>query len=363
MVPSGEVAFEAESRACPEDGAHAWTPILARYREPDPRRSVLELTATVVPLVLLWLAALTAAGRGWWWWSLALTAPAAAFLVRLFMIQHDCGHGACFRRRAANDWVGRTIGVVTLTPYHCWRALHASHHASSGNLDRQGFGGIETLAVADYLALSRAGRLRYRLFRHPLVQFGLGPAYLFLLQQRVPFGLMRKGWRPWVSAMGSNLAFIAFAAAASALFGTAAFLLVYFLTLMLAATVGVWLFYVQHQFERTFWARDAAWDLHEAALFGSSHLDLPQPLRWFTANIGVHHVHHLNSRIPFYRLGEVLRDHPELKACRRLKLWESFSCVRLVLWDEATRRLVSFGELREALSRGHEPAPAWGGRR
>jgi omega-6 fatty acid desaturase (delta-12 desaturase) len=242
--------------------------------------------------------------------------------------------------------VGRAIGVITLTPYDCWRRLHASHHAGSGNLDRRSFGGIETLAVADYLALSRMDQLRYRLFRHPLVQFGLGPAYLFLLQQRVPFGLMRKGWRPWASAMGTNLAFAGFAAGGVALFGAATFLLTYLLTLMLAAAVGVWLFYVQHQFEHTFWARDEAWDLHEAALHGSSHLDLPPLLRWFTANIGVHHVHHLDSRVPFYRLGEVLRDHPELWACNRLTLAESFRQGRRALWDEATGRLVSFRDLR-----------------
>ncbi|WP_205598004.1 fatty acid desaturase [Caulobacter sp. 17J65-9] len=281
-----------------------------------------------------------------WWWGLLLTIPAAAFLVRLFMIQHDCGHGAFFRRRATNDWVGRVAGVLTLTPYDCWRRLHASHHAGSGNLERDAFGGIETLAVADYLALSWPRRLRYRLFRHPLVQLGLGPAYLFLLQQRVPFGLMRKGWRPWGSAMGTNLAFVGFAAAGAALFGAKAFLLAYFVTLMLAATAGVWLFYVQHQFERTFWARDADWDLHVAALHGSSYYDLPQPLRWFTADIGVHHVHHLNSRIPFYRLREVLRDRPELATCGRLGLIESVRSVRLALWDEETGRLIAFRDLR-----------------
>jgi omega-6 fatty acid desaturase (delta-12 desaturase) len=333
------------SRAYEVIDARALARDIARYRDSDLRRSLGEILVTAGPLALLWLLAGAAVARGWWW-GLLLTLPAAGFLVRLFMIQHDCGHGAFFRRRAANDWVGRAIGVITLTPYDCWRRLHASHHAGSGNLDRRSFGGIETLAVADYLALSRTDQLRYRLFRHPLVQFGLGPAYLFLLQQRVPFGLMRKGWRPWVSAMGANLAFAGFAAGGAALFGAAAFLLTYLLTLMLAAAVGVWLFYVQHQFEHTFWARDEAWDLHEAALHGSSHLDLPPLLRWFTANIGVHHVHHLDSRVPFYRLGEVLRDHPELTACNRLTLTESFRQGRRALWDEATKRLVSFRDLR-----------------
>ncbi|MBC6983563.1 fatty acid desaturase [Caulobacter sp. 17J80-11] len=331
----------------PDEAAQAWPRTLAVYRTPSTRRGLWELVVTAGPLALLWGLAWTTLERGWWW-GLLLAVPAAGFLVRLFMIQHDCGHGAFFPRRAANDWVGRAIGVLTLTPYDCWRRQHASHHAGSGNLDRDAFGGIETLAVADYLAMSWPRRLRYRLFRHPLVQFGLGPAYLFLLQQRVPFGFMRKGWRSWISAMGTNLAFAAFAAAGAALFGTAAFLGVYLLTLMLAATAGVWLFYVQHQFERTFWARDGEWVLQEAALKGSSYYELPTPLRWLTANIGVHHVHHLNSRIPFYRLYDVLKDHPELTRQGRLTLRESLGCVRLALWDEASGRLVSFRDLRRA---------------
>jgi omega-6 fatty acid desaturase (delta-12 desaturase) len=325
--------------------ARTWMQILARYREPARGRSVVELAITVVPLVLLWIAMWETLDIGYWV-SLPLALPAAGFLVRLFMIQHDCGHGAFFRHRLANDWVGRVLGVLTMTPYDLWRRTHAIHHATSGNLDRRGIGDVDTLTVREYLALSRWGRLRYRLYRHPAVMFGIGPAYLFLLQQRLPIGLMRGGWRPWVSTMATNAAIAAVVATLMWLMGVGPFLLVHLPVMLIAAAIGVWLFYVQHQFQETIWAHDRSWSLHEAALHGSSHYDLPAILRWFTADIGVHHVHHLCSRIPYYRLQRVLRDHPELGEVGRLTLWQSFRCVRLVLWDETQRRLISFREMR-----------------
>jgi omega-6 fatty acid desaturase (delta-12 desaturase) len=326
--------------------ARTWTQILARYREPARWRSVVELAITVVPLVLLWIAMWAILYVGYYWFSLLIAVPAAGFLVRLFMIQHDCGHGAFFRHRLANDWVGRVLGVLTMTPYDLWRRTHAIHHATSGNLDRRGIGDVDTLTVREYLALSRWGRLRYRLYRHPAVMFGLGPAYLFLLQQRLPIGLMRGGWRPWISTMATNAAIAAIVATLMWVMGIGTFLLVHLPVMLIAAAIGVWLFYVQHQFQDTLWVPDPNWTLHEAALYGSSHYDLPAVLRWFTADIGVHHVHHLCSRIPYYRLQRVLRDHPELQDVGRLTLWQSFRCVRLVLWDETQRRLVSFREMR-----------------
>jgi omega-6 fatty acid desaturase (delta-12 desaturase) len=262
------------------------------------------------------------------------------------MIQHDCGHGAFFRGRRANDWVGRVIGVLTLTPYDYWRRTHALHHATSGNLDRRGFGDIETLTVAEFRAKTAWQRFRYRLYRHPVVMFGLAPAYLFLLHHRLPVGLMRDGWRPWMSPMATNAGVVVLGAAIIWPVGLGPFLLVQAPITLLAASIGIWLFYVQHQFEETYWEHDEAWSFHESALHGSSHYDLPLVLRWFTANIGLHHLHHLSSRIPYYRLPEVLRDRPELADVGRLTLWESLKSVRLVLWDEERRRLVSFRELR-----------------
>jgi len=323
----------------------ALTQDLAGYREPHHGRSVVEILITIVPLVLLWLSMWFALKLGYGLYLL-LAVPAAGFLVRLFMIQHDCGHGAFFRHRFANDWVGRGIGVLTMTPYDFWRRTHAVHHASSGNLDRRGIGDVDTLTVGEYLSLSRWGRLRYRVYRHPLVMFGFGPAYLFFLQHRLPVGLMRAGWQPWLSTMATNLSIVLVAAVTIWAIGFGPFLLVQVPVMLISASLGVWLFYVQHQFEDTFWAADKTWNLHEAALHGSSHYDLPVVLRWFTANIGVHHVHHLCSRIPFYRLPGALRRHPELAKIGRLTLVQSILCVRLVLWDEAARRLISFRELR-----------------
>jgi acyl-lipid omega-6 desaturase (Delta-12 desaturase) len=331
----------------------ALTRSLARYREPSHGRSVVEILITVVPFVGLWALMCLAVHIGYGLYLL-LAVPAAGFLVRLFMIQHDCGHGSFFRHRLMNDWLGRAIGVFTLTPYDFWQRTHSAHHASSGNLDRRGLGDVDTLTVDEYLALSRWGRLRYRMYRHPLVMFGLGPAYLFFLRQRLPFGLMRGGWRPWLSTMATNLAIVLLAAVTIRAVGLGPFLLVHLPIMLIGASFGVWLFYVQHQFEGTFWAHEKVWNVQEAALHGSSHYDLPIVLRWFTANIGLHHVHHLCSRIPFYRLPLALRQHPDLANVGRLTLAQSLSCVRLVLWDETARRLISFRELRIQL--GAAPA-------
>ena len=325
--------------------ASAWTRILARYREPNGGRSIVELAITAGALTLSWVLMWKALDVGYWL-CLLLAVPTAGFLVRLFMIQHDCGHGAFFRHRFANDWLGRVLGVLTFTPYDFWRRTHALHHASSGNLERRGIGDIETLTVREYLALPGWRRLGYRLYRHPVVMFGVGPAYLFILQFRLPVGLMRGGWMPWVSTMATNLAIAVAVAAMMWLVGIGPFLLVHLPIIMIGASIGVWLFYVQHQFEDTFWAESQTWNLHEAALHGSSYYDLPAILRWFTANIGVHHVHHLCSKIPYYRLPSVLHDYPELGRVGRLTLTESFRCVRLVLWDESQQRLISFREMR-----------------
>ena len=340
---------DAVSPAVPARDAHAWPQLLARYRQPSTGRSIVEIAITVVPLAALWALAWATLDIGYWL-ALPLAIAAGCFLVRLFAIQHDCSHGAFFRHRQANDWIGRVLSVMTLTPYGVWRRTHATHHASTGNLDRRGLGDVDTLTVDEYRARSMWGRLRYRLYRHPLVMFGVGPAYLFFLQHRLPVGLMRGGWRPWISTQGTNLSIALIAALLIWLIGIKAFLLVHLPIMLLAASIGVWLFYVQHQFENTSWADDEDWNLHAAALHGSSHYDLPAFLRWFTANIGVHHVHHLCSLIPYYRLPRVLDDHPELRSVGRVTLLESFRCVRLTLWDERQRRLVSFRDARQSSS-------------
>jgi omega-6 fatty acid desaturase (delta-12 desaturase) len=320
-----------------------WHKALGAYRRPSHFRSSLELAVTAVPFLLLWASALASLALGHWW-GVLLTFPAAAFLVRLFMIQHDCGHGSFFRRRPINDWIGRIIGVLTLTPYDYWRRTHAAHHAGAGNLDQRGMGDLVTLTVAEYRQLPKWRRLGYRLYRNPIFLFGLGPGITFLLKHRLPMGLMRNGARPWISAMATNAAIAVGAAAVILVVGIGPFLLVQLPITLIAGTVGVWLFYVQHQFEDTYWEEGRDWQFEDGALQGSSHYDLPAVLRWFTANVGIHHVHHLASRVPFYRLARILSDFPELREQGRITLLQSFRTVRLALWDHRRRRLISFRE-------------------
>ena len=308
-------------------------------------RSVWELTATLVPFFALILAMLWAVSAGYFA-ALLLLPVSGLLLLRTFIIQHDCGHGAYLAKRTSNDWLGRMLGVLTFTPYDCWRRSHTLHHASTGNLDARGFGDVDTLTVAEFRALKPFQRLMYRVYRHPVILFGIAPAYLFMLRHRLPIGLMRDGRQYWVSALGTNLAMAGMFAALMAFFGVGATLMVLLPTVLVAATAGVWLFYVQHQFEQAHWDKADAWKFHEAALYGSSHLDLPQPLRWFTGNIGMHHVHHLASRIPFYRLPNVLDAYPQLASLNRMTIREAFKPFLLTLWDEDQRRLISFREAK-----------------
>ena len=325
--------------------AQTWTSRLAAYKNPDNPRGVYEIVVTLIPFVACWYAVwvLVQVNVG-----LAFLAaiPAAGLMVRLFMIQHDCGHGGMFTSRRANDWVGRIIGILTLTPYDYWRQSHALHHAGSGNLDRRGMGDIDTLTIGEYMALGWWGRVKYRLYRHPLVMFGLGPSYLFILRHRLPTGGLQQGRMAWLSVLGTNLGIATIAGLLIYAVGLVPFLLVQVPIVMIGASIGVWLFYVQHQFDHTHWERNGEWKHETAALHGSSYYDLPRPLMWITGNIGIHHLHHLSSRIPFHRLPQVLKDHPELKEIGRLTLWESLKCVRLTLWDEDAKRLVSFRDVR-----------------
>nr|WP_318527856.1 fatty acid desaturase [Defluviimonas sp. WL0050] len=318
---------------------------LAKYRSPVPARSRKELAITIIPFAAIFSLSWASLSISLWV-SVALSLANAAFVLRLFMIQHDCGHGAFFGARHWNDWTGRLIGLLTLTPYEVWRRTHAIHHATTGNLARRGTGDIPTLTVAEYRAKPLHGRVLYRFVRHPIMLFGIIPFYSFFLRNRIPAGLVRSGWRYWASALGTDAAILAMLAMLYMLGGVPVLLFVYLPMMLLAASIGMWLFFVQHQFEDTAWYSEADWSVQEAAFHGSSHYVLPPVLKWFTANIGVHHVHHLASRIPFYRLPEVLSDYPELASARCITLRDSIGCARLALWDETGRRLVSFAEAR-----------------
>jgi omega-6 fatty acid desaturase (delta-12 desaturase) len=324
-------------------------PLYARLKEfrAEPRRSLGQLAVTATGFAALWLGMWFSLGHGYWL-TLLLAVPAGGFLVRLFAIQHDCGHGSLFKSRWINDLIGRAIGVLTLTPYDYWRRAHASHHATSGNLDRRGIGDITTLTVGEYDALSPGRKLAYRVYRHPLVMFGVGPIYLFVLKHRLPLDLpwMQRG--PWVSVLGTNLAIACLLSAMAMIVGPVDFLKIQVPLVLLGSSAGVWLFFVQHQYEAAYWRRGSDWDFREAALYGSSHYSLPGFLQWMTASIGLHHVHHLSSRIPNYRLQECLDRTPELKVAPRLTLVQSLACATLSLWDEQAGRMIRFRDLKKA---------------
>lgn len=330
----------------------SWSAKLAPFKKSDNLRALLEFSATVVPLAALWVgmwALLNSGGITGVVGYLLLLLPAAALMVRLFILQHDCGHGSMFSSKKANDWFGRFLGVFTFTPYDYWRRLHAAHHATSGDLDRRGMGDIDTLTVTEYRDLSIKRRLLYRLYRHPLVLFGVGPAYMFVLRHRIPIGAMKEGLAGWISTLSTNVGILAVSLLLIHFFGLMPFLLIQLPIIVLGATIGVWMFYVQHQYEETYWNTRPEWTHEQAALEGSSYYDLPKPIMWLTGNIGIHHVHHLSSRIPFYKLPKVLKTYPELKNVGRLKFIESLKTVHLALWDENAKRLISFKEARNQI--------------
>jgi omega-6 fatty acid desaturase (delta-12 desaturase) len=322
-----------------------WSRRLAPFVTPNSSRGAFETILTLAMFAASWAFALMLVRVSPWLTPIAIL-PGALSIVRVFILQHDAGHGGLFASDAANTWVGRALGVLTLTPYDVWRHSHALHHASHGNLDKRGHGDIDTLTVAEFRALTRLGRLKYRAYRHPFVMFAIGPVYMFLLQHRLPVGYMDKGALPWLSAMGTNLGLLVLSSLIVSAFGWQALLLVHLPIALAGAAIGVWLFYVQHQFDPAFWARAPQWEREKAALDGSSYYDLPRWLMWMTGHIGIHHVHHIVSRIPFWRLPHVLERFPELKGENRLTLLSSLRCVKLTLWDEDAKRMVGFAAAR-----------------
>jgi acyl-lipid omega-6 desaturase (Delta-12 desaturase) len=281
-----------------------------------------------------------------YWLTLALAVPTAFLMIRLFIIQHDCGHGSFFRSSRAADWIGSVLGVFTLTPYHYWKKTHAIHHATSGNLEHRGFGDIDTKTVAEYLKLSRWERLKYRVYRNPLVLFGIGAVIHFYIRHRLPTIIPSHWTRERRSILWTDVGLLAFITLMGVTVGFKEFLMVHVPFTLIACSIGVWLFYVQHQFEPTYWEHDDKWKYETAALEGSSYLRLPKVLQWLTGNIGLHHIHHLNARIPNYRLQEIYDRHPEFQKVTTITLWQSLHCVRLALWDEQKRKLVRFAEAR-----------------
>ena len=330
-----------------------WTRKLAPHRSPTVWRSLWQIANSAIPFAALWF--LMVQSLAWpYWTTLLLSVPTAALMVRLFIIQHDCGHGSFFRSQVACDYVGRVIGVLTLTPYQYWKREHAIHHATSGLLDKRGHGDIDTLTVEEYRSLSAFARFRYRLYRHPLVLFLVGPAFQFLVIQRLPLNAPPATRAGWWSVMGTNLAIALVVTVMILTVGAKRFLLVQLPITLVASSLGVWLFYIQHQYEETYWRNKPEWKYADAALRGSSWYDLGPVLQWFSGNIGLHHIHHLNSKIPNYRLQRCLDSIPELENVTRLTLLPSLKCARLTLWDEAEQKLVGFGAVKDAVLAGGE---------
>lgn len=328
----------------PPADKRAWRRIIERYREPSTPRALWQVANTFVPYVGLWgLMYFTLPVS--WALTAALAVLAGGLLVRIFIIFHDCGHGSFFRSPRANDFLGFVAGVLTFTPYYQWRGDHAIHHSSAGHLDKRGTGDIWTMTVQEYLEASRWKRFAYRLARNPVILFVVAPLVMFVVVQRWPSP--GAGERERHSVWWTNLALLLMVIALSQVYGLVPYLLIQLLVTGVAGAGGIWMFYMQHQFEDVYWERGEDWDYAAAALQGSSFYKLPRILQWFSGNIGFHHIHHLSARIPNYNLQKCHEADPLFQQVKPLTLTSSFKSLTLRLWDEQSRKLVGYRRLRE----------------
>jgi omega-6 fatty acid desaturase (delta-12 desaturase) len=332
----------------------SWKEIVLQCQKPSRGRALWQIVNTLGLLSLLWYLMYRSLAVSCWI-TLPLAILAGALLVRVFIIFHDCGHGSFFKSKTANDIVGFLTGMLTFTPYYHWRWEHAIHHASAGHLDRRGTGDVWTLTVQEYLESSRWKRFAYRLARNPMILFVIAPLYLFLIRQR--FVSARANKRERWSVYWMNLAILGMAAGLSAIYGTVPYLLIQLVVIAVAGSAGVWLFYVQHQFEDVYWERADQWDYTAAALQGSSFYKLPRILQWFSVNIGFHHIHHLSSRIPNYNLEKCHEAHPMFQSVKPITLFSSLKSFQFRLWDESNKKLIGFRQLRKMLKQQKQPAP------
>ncbi len=321
----------------------AWKEIVTRYQKPAVWRSVWQIVNTLVPYIALWYLMYLSLAVSYWL-VMPLAILTGAFTVRIFIIHHDCGHGSFFKSRRANHILGAITGLLTFTPYLHWRWEHAIHHSSSGDLDRRGTGDVWTLTVQEYLESSRWRRFSYRLARNPFVLFVVAPMVLFLGINRIPKS--KAPVRERYSVYWTNLAIGLMAVGLIWIFGLKAYLIIQLTVLMVAGSAGVWLFYVQHQFEGVYWERGDDWDYATAALKGSSFYKLPKVLQWFSGNIGFHHIHHLSPRIPNYHLEKCHKAEPLFQTVKPVTLFSSFKSFTFRLWDEQRRKLVGYGHLK-----------------
>jgi acyl-lipid omega-6 desaturase (Delta-12 desaturase) len=327
----------------PNDATN-WLGIISKYNYPDLGKSWWQVINSVIPYLGLWVVMYYSLSISYWL-TLLLAVLATGFLIRIFIIFHDCGHGSFFKQTWLNKLVGIPLGLLVFTPYHRWHRDHKKHHETVGNLDNRGIGDVKTLTVDEYNNLSDWGRLRYRLYRHPLFLIAIAPLLLFLLQHRIPKAYMNKSQHLYLQL--SNLAIAAAILLLIWLIGFKAFVLIQLPIIYIASVIGVWLFYVQHQFEDVIWVRSQDWDHKTLSLEGSSFFKLPRILQWFTGNIGFHHIHHLSPRIPNYKLPKCHYENEVFHSIKPVTLRTSFKTARLKLWDEHKRRLITFSELRK----------------
>lgn len=313
--------------------------ILAPYREPDLKRSVWQMVDTFVPYVVLWYLMYLSTSVSYWL-TLALAIPTAGFMVRIFIIFHDCGHGSFFKSSRANNFWGMVTGFLVYTPYYEWRHAHAVHHATAGNLDKKGTGDVWTMTTEEYRNASKGVKFGYRIYRNPLILFTVGAMLSFLFFNRFTFNITHKKDR--LSVHLTNLAIVGMVVGLILLMGLKAFLFIQLSILLFATSSGVWLFYLQHQFEDVYWERNEKWNRVKAALEGSSFYKLPKVLQWFSGNIGFHHIHHLNPRIPNYKLEKCYRENPEFREVKPITLRAGFKSFSLRLYDEATHKMVGY---------------------
>ncbi len=334
-----------------------WRDALAPYARPDLGRSIANLGTSVLPYLALSTVMYLSIARFHLSYLivLAMAVLASGFLVRTFIVYHDCSHGSFLPSKRANAWLGTVLGLLVYSPFLRWRHDHAIHHATSGDLDRRGGGDVRTLTVAEYLALPRRSQIGYRLFRNPAVMFGLGPIAAMLIGPR----LVARDARPRLrrSVIATNVALAIIVGGLCFAIGWQDFLLVQAPPVMLAGAAGIWLFYVQHQFEDAYWQSNESWSYADAALQGSSYLKLPKVLQFFSGNIGLHHVHHLNARIPNYNLQRAHDETSLFDEVPVLSVWDGLRAVRLKLWDEEAGRLVGFGDATRAAAGRAAPTP------
>ena len=322
----------------------AWKEIVLKYQKSSTWRALWQIVNTIVPYGGLWYLMYLCKPVSWWL-VVPLAILAGGFAVRIFIIFHDCGHGSFFKSRGANDAVGFLTGVLTFTAYYHWRWEHAIHHSSAGDLDKRGTGDVWTMTVQEYLESSRWKKFAYRLARNPFILFVIAPLFLFAIRQRFPSAKASKRERHSVYAM--NVAILAMAVCLSLAFGVWSYLLIQLIVLMVAGGAGVWMFYVQHQFEDVYWERGEDWSYVSAALEGSSFYKLPRILQWFSGNIGFHHIHHLSPRIPNYNLEACHQADPLFSQVKPITLFSRFKSATYRLWDEKNKRLVGYRHLRQ----------------